>query len=102
MPLPLVFRRIAQLELDESVSWYENKRVGLGREFRIEIEKHLLRIANPPQQFRQIRGQVRRVVLQRFPYSIYFLPEVNRIIVLAIFHARRAPRNLERRSLTED
>jgi hypothetical protein len=41
MPLPLVFRRIAQLELDESVSWYENKRVGLGREFRIEIESTL-------------------------------------------------------------
>lgn len=50
MPLPLVFRRIAQLELDESVSWYENKRVGLGGEFRIEIEKHLHRIANQPQQ----------------------------------------------------
>ncbi len=48
MPLPLVFRRIAQLELDESVSWYENKRVGLGREFRIEIENHLERIANQP------------------------------------------------------
>jgi plasmid stabilization system protein ParE len=81
MPLPVVFLRIAKLELDESVSWYENKRVGLGSEFRIEIEKHLERIANQPQRFRQIRGQVRRVVLQRFPYSIYFLPEVNRIIV---------------------
>ncbi len=96
MPLPVVFRRIAQLELDESVSWYENKRGGLGGEFRIEIEKHLERIANQPQQFRQIRGQVRRVVLQRFPYSIYFLPEDDRIIVLAVFHARRAPQNLER------
>ena len=97
MPLPLVFRRIAQLELDESVSWYEDRRVGLGGEFRNEIEKHLQRIANQPQQFRQIRGQVRRVVLRRFPYSIYFLPKVDRIIVLAIFHAHRAPRSLERR-----
>lgn len=102
MLLPLVFRRIAQLELDESVSWYENKRVGLGTEFRIEIEKHLDRIAMQPKQFRQIRGQVRRVVLKRFPYSIYFLPEVDRIIVLAVFHARRAPRSLERRFLSPD
>ena len=37
MPFPLVFRRIAQLELDESVAWYENKREGLGREFGIEM-----------------------------------------------------------------
>jgi plasmid stabilization system protein ParE len=102
MPLPLVFRRIAQLELDDSVSWYENKRTGLGKRFRIEIEKHLERIAHQPQQFRQIRGQVRRVVLQRFPYSIYFLPEVDRIVVLAVFHGRRAPHNLETRLLTQD
>ncbi len=101
MPLPLVFRRIARLELDESVSWYENKRVGLGNQFRIEIEKHLERIANQPQRFRQIRGQVRRAVLRRFPYCIYFLPEVDGIIVLAVFHSRRAPQNLEHR-FTQD
>lgn len=59
MRLPLVFRRTAQLELDESVSWYENKRVGLGGQFRIEIEEYLERIADQPQQFRKIRGQVR-------------------------------------------
>lgn len=97
MPRPLVFRRIAQLELDETISWYENKRVGLGGEFRVEIEKHLQRISNDPQQFPLIRGPIHRAVLRRFPYSIYFLPEVDRTVVLAIFHARRAPRNLERR-----
>lgn len=41
MILPLVFRRTAQLELDHSIAWYENKREGLGWEFRTEIEKHL-------------------------------------------------------------
>ncbi|MDQ5844500.1 MAG: type II toxin-antitoxin system RelE/ParE family toxin [Acidobacteriota bacterium] len=97
MHTPLVFRRVAQLELDEAVAWYENKRVGLGIEFRIEIEKYLERIANQPQRFRKVRGDVRRVVVQRFPYSIYFLPEANTIVVLAIFHVRRAPRNLEGR-----
>ena len=97
MRLPLVFRRIAQLELNESISWYEDKRAELGEAFRIEIESHLERIATQPQQFSQIRGHVRRVVLLRFPYSIYFLPEDDRIVILAIFHARRAPQNLEDR-----
>ncbi len=41
MPLPLVFRRIAQLELDESVSWYENKRVGLGRDLGLRLKSTL-------------------------------------------------------------
>ena len=97
MPLPIVFRRIAQLELDNSISWYESKRIGLGKEFWIEIEKRLERIAKQPHQFQQIPGRVRRAVLSRFPYSIYFLPEADRTVVLAIFHARRDPQNLERR-----
>jgi len=40
-------------------------------------------------RFRQtsscVRGDVRRAVLQRFPYSIYFIVEDYRIVVLAIF-----------------
>jgi plasmid stabilization system protein ParE len=102
MVFPLVFRRTAQRELDESVAWYENKLEGLGREFRSEIEQHLRKIATQPKQFKQIRGPVRRVVLQRFPYSIYFLPEPDRIIILAVFHARRAPQSLEGRFLSQD
>jgi hypothetical protein len=47
-------------------------------------------------RFRQtsscVRGDVRRAVLQRFPYSIYFIVEDYRIVVLAIFPARRDPR----------
>lgn len=102
MSLPLVFRRIAQLELDKSVSWYEDREVGLGRQFRLEIDKYLERIANHPEQFRKIRGPIRRVVLQRFPYSIYFLPELDRIIILAVFCGRRAPQQLEHRFLNQD
>lgn len=48
VPPPVIFRRIAQVELDESVAWYENKRGGLGREFKVEVEKHIVRIANQP------------------------------------------------------
>ncbi len=97
MSLPLVFRGTAQLELDEAIAWYEKKRVGLGRQFRMEVERHLERASDQPQLFRRIRGKVRRVVLQHFPYSIFFLPESNRIVVLAVFHFRRAPQQLERR-----
>lgn len=95
--LPLVFRRIAQKELDDSVAWYHDRDARLGVEFGDEIENYLKRICANPKQFPQIRGEVRRAVLRRFPYSIHFLPEANRIVILAIFHAKRAPRHLEGR-----
>jgi plasmid stabilization system protein ParE len=81
----VVFRRIAKREFDEAISWYQDRREGLGREFSVAVEEQLGRIALSPTQFTCIRGEVRRAVLQRFPYYIYFIIEDNRILVLAIF-----------------
>jgi len=97
MSLPIVFRPIARLEMDESIAWHENRRAGLGVELAAEVEVSLHRIAQTPDQFPKIRGEVRRSVLRRFPYSIQFLVESDRIVVLAIFHAKRDPRILEDR-----
>ena len=97
MSLSVVFRRIAKREFDDAISWYQDRREGLGREFSVAVEQQLGRIALSPNQFACVRGDVRRAVLQRFPYSIYFIVEDDRIVVLAIFHARRAPSQLEDR-----
>lgn len=97
MSFSVVFRRIAKREFDDAISWYQDRREGLGREFSVAIEQQLGRIALSPNQFARVRGDVRRAVLQRFPYSIHFIVEDDRIVVLAIFHARRAPSHLEDR-----
>ncbi|HEX6716633.1 MAG TPA: type II toxin-antitoxin system RelE/ParE family toxin [Pyrinomonadaceae bacterium] len=97
MSFTVVFRRIAKREFDDAISWYQERREGLGRELRVAVEQQLGRIALTPYQFACVKGEVRRAVLQRFPYSIYFIVEDDRIVVLAIFHARRAPSQLEDR-----
>lgn len=97
MSFSVVFRRIAKREFDDAISWYQDRREGLGREFSVAVEEQLGRIALSPNQFACVRGDVRRAVLQRFPYSIHFLVEDDRIVVLAIFHARRTPSQLEAR-----
>lgn len=97
MSLSVVFRRIAKREFDDAISWYQDRREGLGREFSVAVEQQLGRIAHSPSRFACVRGDVRRAVLQRFPYSIFFMVEEDRIVVLAIFHARRAPSQLEDR-----
>ena len=90
MSFSVVFRRIAKREFDDAISWYQDRHEGLGREFSVAVEQQLERIALLPYQFACVRGDVRRAVLQRFPYSIHFIVEDDRIVVLAIFHARRA------------
>lgn len=70
---------------------------GFGIEFASEIDSFLARIADTPEQFRKVRGDVRRAVLRRFPYTIHFLLEADRIVLLAIFHVKRNPRTLKDR-----
>jgi hypothetical protein len=77
MSFPIVFRRIAKVEMDESIAWYENQRDRLGQEFAFEIERTLERIPQRPEQFAHIRGNIRRALLRRFPYGIHFVTETS-------------------------
>jgi plasmid stabilization system protein ParE len=97
MPLPVVLRRIARLELDESIAWYDAQQPGLGVQFAAEIENLLKRISDSPLQFPHIRNEIRRAVSTHFPYTIHYLTEKDRIVVLASFHVKRNPTQLEDR-----
>jgi toxin ParE1/3/4 len=93
-----VLRRIAEQEFDDSIAYYENEREGLGQEFRTIIEQHFQRIADHPERFAKVRGEVRRtVVLRRFPFLIHFLIEPERIVILSVFHTSRDPEQLKSR-----
>jgi hypothetical protein len=75
MSLPILFRPLASLELNEAIAWYEKQQPGLGMELKAEVDHFLSRIAKNPDHFRRIRGSVRRALLRRFPYTIHFLEE---------------------------
>ncbi|MDO8925582.1 MAG: type II toxin-antitoxin system RelE/ParE family toxin [Sideroxyarcus sp.] len=91
MSLPVTFHRAASAEFIEASAWYETKRIGLALEFMDEIERCLSRASEHPHQFAVVREDIRRVVANRFPYSVYFRAEQHRIVVLAVFHGSRDP-----------
>jgi plasmid stabilization system protein ParE len=91
-----VLRRIAEREFDDSIAYYEKQRPGLGQEFRATIEQLFQAIADNPERFRNLGGDVHRaVVTHRFPFVIHFLIEPERIVVLSVFHASRDPKQLK-------
>jgi plasmid stabilization system protein ParE len=85
------FRAAARLEYDEAAGWYEQQRSGLGIEFVAEIEHALQQACEAPYRFPRMLADVRCVRVRRFPYSIFFRPRADRIVVLCVFHARRDP-----------
>lgn len=97
MRLSLVLRRAAQSEFDEAADWYEQQRRGLGRDFVKQVQAVFNRMRRVPKQFPVVIENVRQALVERFPYSVFFVVEPKRIVVLAVFHHRRDPAIWQRR-----
>lgn len=88
----------ASAEALESAKWYEDQRSGLGIEFLLELDAAIERGAENPGLYAVQHRQVRRVLLRRFPYAVYFVFDGDMIEVFAILHQQRAPSSWQRRS----
>jgi len=51
----------------------------------------LAAIEREPRLYPLVRGDVRRAVIRRFPYAVYFLLEPDAIVAVACLHHRRDP-----------
>ena len=92
MSLPVVLRAEARAEFDDAFDWYEQQRPGLGVNFLAQVQEVLDRIGTKPELYAQIFHDVRRAVVQRFPYSVFYIVESQQVVVLAVFHSRRDPK----------
>lgn len=87
-----VFRRAAQQDVEDAAHWYERQGPGLGLEFVDAVAERLESIRANPEAYPVIMGEIRRALLRRFPYGMFYLIEPDRIVVVACFHARLNPR----------
>jgi plasmid stabilization system protein ParE len=72
MSSPVILRRAARAEYDEAGDWYERQRRGLGAVFTAAIQTVFDRISNHPQLYRVVWKDVRRAVVPKFPYCVYW------------------------------
>ena len=93
MKKPLIIRPEAEFDLAEAYGWYETRVSGLGSEFLLSIDAALSSIQRTPELYPVIHKNVRRNLIRRFPYGIFYVAEQDRIVVLAVLHVRRDPRS---------
>ncbi len=87
----------ADVDVEAAFEWYENERPGLGLEFLDELRARYNRIADGPLKYQELRGGIRRTLLRRFPYAVYFAIEGDIVVVVAVLHASRDPAEWQRR-----
>ena len=92
MSMPLIVTPAAEADLAEAKAWYERQQRGLGEDFLQCVEEALGRIRMLPEAYREVAPGVRRVVVRRFPYGVYFRVDLSQIAVLAFYHCKREPR----------
>jgi plasmid stabilization system protein ParE len=95
--LPVIRDPEARREFDQGYDWYEEQRAGLGEAFADQVQVVFDRIAKMPQLHQKVLKEVRRAVVRRFPYCIFYREEPDRIRVISVFHARRNPKEWQRR-----
>jgi toxin ParE1/3/4 len=90
---PAVLAPDAQAELEGAADWYEARREGLGLSFLLQVDAALQAIEETPSGFPRWEHDTRfrKLVMQRFPYLIFYRELDDRIEVVAIAHGVREP-----------
>lgn len=87
----VIFSPEARLEFKEAERYYDQQVPGLGERFRAEVRSVLARIRAWPLSCPRERGDIRRLILPRFPYKLLYSVESDHIYVIAVAHQHREP-----------
>jgi len=85
------FLEIAQIELDETIEYYNSESPGLGDSFLLEALNTIERIRHFPKAWQPFSSTTRRCQLRRFPYGIIYQILNTEILVVAVANLHRKP-----------
>jgi len=93
----LILRTRAEHDIRSAVEWYEAQRAGLGIEFLAALRERLEAVRAHPESSPILYRGIRRAVVSRFPYLIFYIVRPDRVAVLAVLHHARNPAAWPRR-----
>ncbi|MGI0485689.1 type II toxin-antitoxin system RelE/ParE family toxin [Pantanalinema rosaneae CENA516] len=97
---PVILHREAIAELDRSISYYETQKVGLGLDLLATVEQAIAKIQqNPNLGASYTIAGVRRYIIPRFPFQLFYTELEHLIWVVAIAHSKRRPGYWSKRQL---
>jgi plasmid stabilization system protein ParE len=85
------FHPEASEEFQGAVAYYEERQTGLGLDLALEVRAAIERIAAFPHAWPVVEGEIRRCLVNRFPYAILYWIEQREIWILAVMHLNRDP-----------
>ena len=97
MTLPVRLTSAAVQDLALAERWYLDEAPHVLASFEVEIDRAFRLISERPELYQTVESTVRRALVRKFPFSVFYrvLPEW--IEVIAVVHQSRDPRTWQRR-----
>ena len=87
----LIYHPDAEAELVEAARFYEERVPTLGAHFLDAANRAVGSIQEGPEQWSVVKADVRRYLMPRFPYAIYYRNLAGHLRILAFKHHSRHP-----------
>ncbi|MGI8619511.1 MAG: type II toxin-antitoxin system RelE/ParE family toxin [Gemmatimonadaceae bacterium] len=88
----LRFTQATSADIADAYSWYEAQQAGLGEEFRAELNLAFTLLSEFSEAGPAVHHNLRRLLLRRFPYAVYYRVVESGIEVRGCLHLHRDPR----------
>ncbi len=87
----LIYHPDAEAELIEAAQFYQQRVPTLGAQFLDAADRSLKGIQEAPERWSILEADVRRSLMPRFPYAIYYRVFSGELRILAFKHHSRHP-----------
>jgi plasmid stabilization system protein ParE len=91
MSYRLIVRPEAEADIRNAFFRFENEVPGLGIQFLDAVDDGLDRISEGPLHYAIIAGGIRRKLLRKFPFGLFFVYEEEEIRVLSVLQQAQSP-----------
>jgi hypothetical protein len=88
----IVITEITEIDIVTGKNWYNSQQNTLGDEFISELENKIKVIKSNPYLFPSIKKDIRKALIKRFPFGIYYFVEGDVINIFAVIHFSRNPK----------
>jgi toxin ParE1/3/4 len=85
------FHPAALREVESAQAWYEARSLLAASAFLRELSIAVQRIQQAPYRYPVADGGTRRILLDRFPFTIYYREKADTLNIVAVAHQKRRP-----------
>lgn len=93
----LQFTSEAEADVSSAYSYYEDCLKGLGSDFILCLEESLERMSRNPEMYPIAYKGLRRALIKRYPFGVFYLVESEAVVVIAVMHCSRNPDSWKKR-----